>query len=597
MATMALRANPSAHRVESSPRTSHRAGSPRECRCCRAHSRNGVTSTRSRRPLASLPRATSKDEGSEDIASVAPGKRDKSPRKPTGEILAGLWRELKYVPLREDTIPEAVALMAALEASKKRPGPGEHWDDAEWRVQEDAANTVPEKIGAYWGAKWENLTGSEAVRDAAPLLSGAVNVAIAGVLLRLALPRVAALNAVGGFDELAAFFGLPPRAELSGYLDQLQGFPTLAVFAVYVGLFAAEKLTMTDEFLPIGFILPVVSPAVFGGVAGGTIVTSLASTLAASMNFWLGRTVLKEKALKLKWKDNPAIGESKWFKALSRRFDSEQFPESTWPMTEGFKSALLLRLCPILPIPLSGNWYVCGMTPLKFPEFFAAHFIGSSKTAFVDAYLGSLLLQAAFENDTVKEQAQSVLAFETVALVLISIGVTTYATDLFTQILEEEGIDASSLGLGDEDEDEDADESGTEERSRDKDENTASREKPPSIVAKAEASDFALDALEEEMMTGARRVTSESTLSESAPSRSPEEDAAAKWAAEAFVAPAVAEEPTKESWWRTNKGSAGEDEPTEEERALLSAMDAAAATALVNANEGRNARGDDDAER
>ena len=39
------------------------------------------------------------------------------------------------------------------------------------------------------------------------------------------------------------------------------------------------------------------------------------------------------------------------------------------------------------------------MTPLKFPEFFAAHFIGSSKTAFVDAYLGSLLLQAAFESE------------------------------------------------------------------------------------------------------------------------------------------------------------------------------------------------------
>ena len=30
------------------------------------------------------------------------------------------------------------------------------------------------------------------------------------------------------------------------------------------------------------------------------------------------------------------------------------------PLTEGFKSALLLRLCPILPIPISGNWYVCG---------------------------------------------------------------------------------------------------------------------------------------------------------------------------------------------------------------------------------------------
>jgi uncharacterized membrane protein YdjX (TVP38/TMEM64 family) len=83
--------------------------------------------------------------------------------------------------------------------------------------------------------------------------------------------------------------------------------------------------------------------------------TSLASTLAASLNFFLGRTVLKEKALALKWKENPPVGESKWFLALSRRFDSEEFPESKFPLTEGFKSALLLRLCPILPIPLSGR--------------------------------------------------------------------------------------------------------------------------------------------------------------------------------------------------------------------------------------------------
>jgi hypothetical protein len=38
--------------------------------------------------------------------------------------------------------------------------------------------------------------------------------------------------------------------------------------------------------------------------------------------------VLKEKALGFKWKDNPTVGESKWFQALSRRFDSQEFPES-----------------------------------------------------------------------------------------------------------------------------------------------------------------------------------------------------------------------------------------------------------------------------
>ena len=504
------------------------------------------------------PATSGSDAGASSSSSAsASEEKEKKPRKGTGEMLSGLWNELKYVSLRDDPIPEAVDLLATIEASKARPAPGERWDDARWREQEDAAGAVAGKIGKYWSAKWDNLVNSEAVRDAAPLMSSAVNVAIAGVLLRLALPRIAALQAVGGFDELADFFGLPPRAELSGYLDQLRDLNVLVVFAVYVGLFAAEKLTMTDEFLPIGFILPVVSPAVFGGVLGGTVVTSLASTLAASLNFWLGRTVLREKALALKWKDSPAVGESQWFQALSRRFDSDQFPESKAPFTEGFKSALLLRLCPILPIPLSGNWYVCGMTPLRFSEFFAAHFLGSSKTAFVDAYLGSLLLQAAFENDAVREQAKSVLVFETVALVAISIGVTTYATDLFTQILEEEGIDADKLvedafgGAGEGDETPDA----------------------PSA-------------------TGVEKKT---MMGDASPS-----DDAAKWAAEAFVASATFDEvdegdessgsvskptkvATKGAWWGSGEDVAGGVvEATDEERALLEAMDAAATAALSN---------------
>ena len=255
---------------------------------------------------------------------------------------------------------------------------------------------------------------------------------------------------------MTEFFGLPPRSELSGYLDQLRALPVAAVFAVYVGLFVAEKLTMTDEFLPIGFVLPVVSPVVFGGVFGGTMVTSLASTLAASVNFFLARYVLKDKILGFKWGESDPVGEQKWFAALSRRFDSSQFPESTVP--EGFKSALLLRLCPILPIPISGNWYVCGLTPLKFKEFFAAHFIGSSKTAFIDAYLGSILLTAVFDESSVKDQAQGALVFETVAIMVVSILVSTYATELFTQILDEEGVDAGAMmGFGSESKDEDED--------------------------------------------------------------------------------------------------------------------------------------------
>ena len=397
------------------------------------------------------------DDAATTTATTARTRNRGRARANAGDALRGLWREIKYKPLREDESIEAVALMAALELARRGPEPGETWTAEREEMRARARASIPSAVGTYWRARSEALIESQAVRDAAPLMSSAVNVAIAGVVLRLFLPRVAALQAVGGFDELTEFFGLPPRSELSGYLDQLRALPVAAVFAVYVGLFVAEKLTMTDEFLPIGFVLPVVSPVVFGGVFGGTMVTSLASTLAASVNFFLARYVLKDKILGFKWGESDPVGEQKWFAALSRRFDSSQFPESTVP--EGFKSALLLRLCPILPIPISGNWYVCGLTPLKFKEFFAAHFIGSSKTAFIDAYLGSILLTAVFDESSVKDQAQGALVFETVAIMVVSILVSTYATELFTQILDEEGVDAGAMmGFGSESKDEDEDE-------------------------------------------------------------------------------------------------------------------------------------------
>lgn len=202
-----------------------------------AHARLGWRGGVSRRPTAVSHEGdgdvTADDAGAdgdgavEVAAKTKPGRRrgEKPERKPIGELLANLWAELKTstTPLREDVTPEAVALMALLEAAKSRPPRGASWTETQWQVQEQAAGGVGDATGKYWAAKWDALVNSAAVKDAAPLVTSAVNVAIAGVLLRLALPRVAALQAVGGFDELADFFGLPPRAELSGYLEQLQG--------------------------------------------------------------------------------------------------------------------------------------------------------------------------------------------------------------------------------------------------------------------------------------------------------------------------------------------------------------------------------------
>jgi hypothetical protein len=96
------------------------------------------------------------------------GKTWKEDRKPTGELLSGLWGELKVstTPLREDTTPEAIALLATLEASKSRPLPGESWSSEQWKVQEDAASGVGDAVGKYWGAKWDILVvGRVALRS------------------------------------------------------------------------------------------------------------------------------------------------------------------------------------------------------------------------------------------------------------------------------------------------------------------------------------------------------------------------------------------------------------------------------------------------
>lgn len=72
----------------------------------------------------------------------------------------------------------------------------EEEDSASWQTQ--SLETRREQILGV--SKWVILVISTAVNDAAPLVTAALNVAIAGVLLRLTLPRVAALRAMKHLD-------------------------------------------------------------------------------------------------------------------------------------------------------------------------------------------------------------------------------------------------------------------------------------------------------------------------------------------------------------------------------------------------------------
>ena len=102
-------------------------------------------------------------------------------------------------PLKEDDLPEA-SIFSPWTPEGQASARGQ-WDDARWRT-----GVAAEKVGEgvpHWGKKWDNLVDSDAVKDAAPLVTGAVNVAIATCLASGA--RVAALQAVGGPTSCRVF--------------------------------------------------------------------------------------------------------------------------------------------------------------------------------------------------------------------------------------------------------------------------------------------------------------------------------------------------------------------------------------------------------
>jgi uncharacterized membrane protein YdjX (TVP38/TMEM64 family) len=49
------------------------------------------------------------------------------------------------------------------------------------------------------------------------------------------------------------------------------------------------------QIIPVGVVLPTISPILFGGVATGSAVTAFSSTLASSANFVIGRELLTEQ--------------------------------------------------------------------------------------------------------------------------------------------------------------------------------------------------------------------------------------------------------------------------------------------------------------
>lgn len=122
------------------------------------------------------------------------------------------------------------------------------------------------------------------------------------------------------------------------------------------------------EVLAIPAVPLTASAGYLFGVSTGTLVVLVSASIAASISFIIGRTLLRttvEKAME----DYPQF--SKLDKAIGR---------------EGFKLMLLLRLSPIFPFALSNYFY--GATSINFGSFFWGTLLGFAPGTLAYVYSG-----------------------------------------------------------------------------------------------------------------------------------------------------------------------------------------------------------------
>lgn len=248
----------------------------------------------------------------------------------------------------------------------------------------------------------------------------AFGVAIVAILVRLggraALLELIGLN-VGADEEVSRQVD-----SLLGLKDSLPGGEATAV-ACYVALWTVGKCLCLD---PLVFLLAVSSGVFFGGVAQGATASALCGTVGSAAAFGLARvSELRPRILRLA-RRNPRL------RALERAVSER-----------GFATVLVLRLAPVLPIPIGSYPYVYGATEMKFWQFAPATFLGSLKPYAFDAYLGLVAkdLVDSAAADGANDDLPVVLVFG--AFLFVGTLASQLATQTWEEIERAQGNDAA----------------------------------------------------------------------------------------------------------------------------------------------------------
>merc|ERR1711920_211043 len=206
--------------------------------------------------------------------------------------------------------------------------------------------------------------------------------------------------------------------------NYLQEYDFVPKFLIFTLCFIFEKLTLISEVLPIQVGLKTISPIIFGGLVPGALISATCETIGATVNFFIGRKVITNGLQEFEIFGDKKLKKNAWFNRLEKAAEKDSF-----------KLVLLLRLARIVPLPFDFQWYLLGALPIRAPEFFAAHWIGSLKTAFLDASIGLVLLTTAGVELAKGGASQNVIYFESAGFTVVAILVQTFATNLVKDIL------------------------------------------------------------------------------------------------------------------------------------------------------------------
>jgi len=239
-------------------------------------------------------------------------------------------------------------------------------------------------------------------------------VAIGAAVLRLG-GRGALLNVLGlDFANNAEI-----RDQVDSFITIFQQNSELSIPLYFLGWLVAKTFCL--DF--IGVSLALSSGLLFGGILQGTLAAVAGSSLASLLVFSASRYWLRDEIL-------AEISSRPLLRAVDRAVAKD-----------GFKTCFVLRLSPILPIPIGAYNYLFGVTGIKAFEFYAAIALASFKPYFLDSYLG------VFGKTMIDAKGDQGDAQDTLLLLVVGaiIAVGTLATQVAGNLYDEIKSEARTL--------------------------------------------------------------------------------------------------------------------------------------------------------